>query len=155
MKILSWNCRGLGSPQAVRALLRLTRIENPQIVFLMETRLKVNEVEGVRSKLGFKNCLTVDCRGVGRERAGGLSLMWMEHVNISIISYSLNHIHGVCDDEESGEGWGLTGIYGYPEEQHKKKTWELIDSLGRQVSGKWFCCGDFNDILDSQEKIGG
>jgi exonuclease III len=155
MKILSWNCRGLGSPQAVRALLRLTRIENPQIVFLMETRLKANEVESVRNKLGFKYCLSVDCRGAGRERAGGLTLMWMEHLNISIKSYSLNHIHGICDDEENGEVWDLTSIYGHPEEHHKKKTWDLIDSLGRQISGRWLCCGDFNDILDSQEKKGG
>jgi exonuclease III len=55
MKILSWNCRGLGSPTTVRTLSRLIRIENPQIVFLMETRLKAIEVENVRSRLGFKN----------------------------------------------------------------------------------------------------
>ncbi|PNX62262.1 hypothetical protein L195_g061067, partial [Trifolium pratense] len=101
MKILSWNCRGLGSPRAVRALSRLTRVENPQIVFLMETRLKATEFENIRSKLGFKNCLSVDCSGFGRERAGGLALMWMEHLSVNISSYSINHIHGWCDDEET------------------------------------------------------
>lgn len=35
------------------------------------------------------------------------------------------------------------------------KTWHLIDSLAQQVNGKWLCCGDFNDILDSHEKTGG
>jgi len=76
----------------------------------------------------------------------------MEHIHIVINSYSLNHIHGMCDDEESGVPWGLSCIYGFPEEQHKRKTWLLIDSLARQVTGKWLCCGDLNDILDSREK---
>jgi len=26
----------------------------------------------IRNKLGFHNCMSVDCRGTGRERAGGL-----------------------------------------------------------------------------------
>jgi len=135
--------------------LRLVRIENPQLVFIMETILKASEVEGIRSRMGFKNCLSEDCNGTGRERAGGLSLMWMEHVQFSISSYSLNHIHGECEDEETGEPWKLSCMYVFPEEQHKKKTWQLINSLARQGTGRWICCGDLNDILDSQEKKGG
>jgi hypothetical protein len=46
-------------------------------------------------------------------------------------------------------------VYGFPEEQHKRKTWQLIDSLARQSNGRWICYGDLNDILDSQEKKGG
>lgn len=40
MKLLSCNSRGLGSPDAVRSFLRLLRNKNPDLVFLMETRLK-------------------------------------------------------------------------------------------------------------------
>ncbi|MCI02340.1 hypothetical protein A2U01_0023372, partial [Trifolium medium] len=80
MKTLSWNCRGLGSPRAVQALLRLTRLENPQLVFLMETRLKVDEMERIRSRCGFSSCLSVACSGSGRDRAGGLSLLWQDQV---------------------------------------------------------------------------
>lgn len=39
MKI-SWNYRGLGSPRALRALLRLIHLENPDMFFLMETLQK-------------------------------------------------------------------------------------------------------------------
>jgi exonuclease III len=37
MKLLSWNCRGLGKPAAVRALRKLTKAHHPDIVFLIET----------------------------------------------------------------------------------------------------------------------
>jgi hypothetical protein len=79
----------------------------------------------------------------------------MEHLSVSINSYSLHHIHGFCDDEETGEVWSLTGIYGFPEEQNKKKTWQLISTLAGEVVGRWLCCGDLNDILDSHDKQGG
>lgn len=63
--------------------------------------------------------------------------MWMEHLQVAISSYSLNHIHGMCEDDESGEEWGLSCIYGYPEEHNKRKTWQLIDTLAQQATGKW------------------
>jgi hypothetical protein len=92
MKTLSWNCRGLGNPRAVRALSRLIRLENPQVVFLMETRLKISEIVNLKYKWGFSCGLAVDCSGFGRERSGGLALFWKDHLDISIKSYSLNHI---------------------------------------------------------------
>lgn len=65
MKIIRWNCRGLGNPCAVRDLLRLIRLENLEMVFLMETRLKHEEVLNVKFKCGFKFCQIVDCMGNG------------------------------------------------------------------------------------------
>lgn len=46
----------------------------------------------------------------------------MEEVNLSIISYSLNHIYGFVVDEEEDHPWFFLGIYGYPEENLKKDT---------------------------------
>jgi len=37
MKIISWNCRGLGSPRTVPSLKYLVRVYKPDILFLCET----------------------------------------------------------------------------------------------------------------------
>lgn len=37
MKLLSWDCQGLGSPEAVPILWNLVRFHNPDVVFLIET----------------------------------------------------------------------------------------------------------------------
>jgi exonuclease III len=103
MKILSWNCRGLGNPRAVRALLRLIKLENPQLVFLMETRLKSEEMENIRLRCSFNSCLAVSCKGFGKERAGGLACLWRDDWDVVISSFSLNHIMGYFSDEGSGE----------------------------------------------------
>ncbi|KAI5426912.1 hypothetical protein KIW84_032373 [Lathyrus oleraceus] len=60
MKILSWNCRGYGSPRAVRALVRFIQNEKPMMVFLMETKLNANEVLRIKRKLNFNYDLVVD-----------------------------------------------------------------------------------------------
>ena len=155
MKILSWNCRGLGSPPAVRALLRLIRLENPICVFLMETRLKSFEMEVIKQRCGFNSCLVVDCRGAGKERAGGLALLWRDPMKLTVSSYSLNHIGGHFIDGESDQYCHFSGIYGFVEEYNKKNTWKLIEELGSSIGNKWVCFGDLNDIISSNEKMGG
>jgi exonuclease III len=40
MKLLSWNCRGLGKASAVRALRKLILTHRPDMVFLTETKLQ-------------------------------------------------------------------------------------------------------------------
>lgn len=50
-------------------------MENPNLVFLMETRLKDFEMLRVKFKCGFVSGQTVECSGFGKERAGGLALL--------------------------------------------------------------------------------
>jgi hypothetical protein len=54
MKILSWNCRGLGNPQTIQELCRLVKEKKPEVVFLMETKLNNKKLEPIRVKLGFQ-----------------------------------------------------------------------------------------------------
>ena len=44
MKILSWNCRGLGNQRAVDVLSHLVREKAPKILFLMETKQSIDEM---------------------------------------------------------------------------------------------------------------
>lgn len=53
MNLLSWNCRGIGSPRKVRDLCLLVKENNPNILFLMETKCKKTKLELIRVKLGY------------------------------------------------------------------------------------------------------
>ena len=85
---LSWNCRGLGNPRSVRALHIMVQRWKPDIVFLMETKSKVNRMEKIKNRIGFANGLIVPSRG----RSGGLALFWNCGISLDIKSYSGNHI---------------------------------------------------------------
>ncbi|XP_042950087.1 uncharacterized protein LOC122282202 [Carya illinoinensis] len=150
MKILSWNLRGLGNPRSIRSLHDLLTSEVPEILFLQETKLSSRRLEFCKLRLGFRCCFGVDSVG----RSGGLALFWKEDINLRIISYSRIHIHASiknCDGVE----WLLTGVYGHPDSGQGSEGWRLLKFLGRGVVLPWIVFGDFNEILDHSEKLGG
>jgi len=76
MNLLSWNCHGLGNPRTARALKRLISSQDPNIVFLMETRKKDFEMNRLRNMVSLNNIFFVACMGNGCQRAGGLAVLW-------------------------------------------------------------------------------
>ena len=59
MSALSWNCRGLGNPLTVKTLQKIVKEEDPTLAFLIETKLKVTELEGVKRKIERQHGLVV------------------------------------------------------------------------------------------------
>ena len=88
MKTLSLNCRGLGNPETVSELHAIVRKEDPSLVFLMETRMEVRNLEFLRIRLGMRGCFGVERHGLG----GGLALLWNSSIAVHIQSFSNHHI---------------------------------------------------------------
>ncbi|CAL1353835.1 unnamed protein product [Linum trigynum] len=151
MRLLSYNCCGLGSKRAVRALKSLLRRASPQVVFLMETKQAKAENEETQKELGFAggdSWPTDTSRG---GRAEGLCVWWKEEVELTVMHAS-SHCMDLKIVGEGGEIWRFTGIYGWPGSGQKHNTWDLIRGLARQWEGPWLCGGDFNEILSGEEK---
>jgi hypothetical protein len=110
MNVLSWNRRGLGNPRIVRDLSHLVRVKQPNLVFLMETKLRHNKIEGIRIKTGFRNLFVVDCV----RKSGGLALLWNEETDVTIQNHSWRHIHTAVQLDGDGVIWRFNGFYGHP-----------------------------------------
>jgi exonuclease III len=111
MSILSWNCRGLGNLQTIRDLCRMVKEKKPNLVFLMEIKLRAVRMESIKAKLGFDCVFTVDCVG----RSGGLALLWMNEFGVTIQNFSRRHVNAVIRDEEKAITWKFTGFYEHPD----------------------------------------
>jgi hypothetical protein len=149
MKILRWNCRGLGNPRIVRELRQLVKNKRPEVVFIMETKMLSTKLDPIRSKLGFKNVFGVDSCG----KSGGLALFWQEEVKLEIHNYSRRHINAIV----SGEGrtpWKLSGFYGHLDVSKRGEVWGLMRTLATFQPEAWVVIGDFNEIVESSEKQG-
>uniref|UniRef100_A0A453K4Y3 Reverse transcriptase domain-containing protein n=3 Tax=Aegilops tauschii subsp. strangulata TaxID=200361 RepID=A0A453K4Y3_AEGTS len=150
MKVIAWNCHGLGNPSAVRSLLELQRAEDPDILFLSETKLREKEIEFLRWRWSLVHMVVQDCDG----RCGGLALFWRRGVEVNLRSKGRCHIDAEVVAED-GVKWRLTRIYGESKAGEKENTWRLLRTLHGQTDLPWLCLGDFNEILFVREKEGG
>lgn len=117
MKIISWNCRGLGNGPAVQSLLDLGRVEGPDILFLCETRMKEKQLGRFRWLMGLPNMVAWKDDSTGR----GVALFWRKELNVSLRSYGRRHVD-VDVLAEEGLVWRLTGVYGESASERKKET---------------------------------
>lgn len=60
MKLLRWNSCGLKNPQRINALKDLTKQEDPDILFIQETKSSAKHVNSLKYLLGFERGLGVD-----------------------------------------------------------------------------------------------
>lgn len=150
MSVLSWNCHGIGTSWASQFLKDLVSQKKPNFIFLCETLSKQDQLEKVKKYLGFEGLLVVDCQG----QSGGLALIWRNKNEVSLRSFSKNHI----DVEVNVQGWSrfrLTGLYGEPNRAKRRETWDLIRFLARDNSLPWVLIGDMNNVACQMDKKGG
>lgn len=77
-----------------------------------------------------------------------------EEVTVDIKSFSKHHVDAVVHSE-NGSYWRCTRVYGHLESDQKRHTWELLGRLAALSSLPWLCFGDFSEVLNLNEKLGG
>jgi len=100
----------------------------------------------------------VDCSTSGGGKAGGLGLLWnKESVNIDIKGFDFHYIDVfVSAHTPNSPTWRATDIYGYPQNHNKFLTCNLIIDLSNTIhNSAWLLFGDFNIVLNNNEKQGG
>ena len=97
MRLISWNCQGLGNPWTGRSLRKLVREKDPTVCFLMETRLDKDGFENLNSNLHFQNKVIVKHPNAG----GGLAFLWKNTIKLEIINYTVNHVLALVTED----GW--------------------------------------------------
>ena len=133
MSTLAWNCRGLGNRRTVRALEKVVSSEDPNFIFLMETKLVVTEMDGIKEGLNRSQGLVVPSKG----RSGGLALLWKKELKVSVQTFSDNRIDAIVDQGVTRHQWRITGFYGNPETSKRQESWLLLKRLATLNSLPW------------------
>ncbi|XP_060968346.1 uncharacterized protein LOC133035920 [Cannabis sativa] len=148
--MLSWNCRGLGPTQNIQFLKELVAQKMPKVIFLCETLCNKEKTEFLCRSLEYEGCFVVEATG----RSGGLALFWKNEDEVTIDSFSTNHIDSLVHFEGYGK-FHFTGLYGEPNHSLRRNTWQLLRTLFARSKEAWCIMGDFNNVLHHSEKIGG
>ena len=149
MRILSWNCQGVGNTPTVRHLQEIQGQYLPEIIFLSETKNKRRYMESVAEKLGFHDLYTVEPIG----RSGGLAVLWRDSCKIAIQQANRRLIDMKVEWQD--KSFFLTGVYGDPVKSKRGLVWERLMRIGIKRAEPWLLTGDFNEMVDQDEKSGG
>ena len=148
MKTLCWNCQGIGGSLTVGALVEQPRLHNLGVVILLETKNKSDRYKYLVKLLRMDYMQLVEPKGIG----GGLCVFWKDEVNMSSIVWKSFLIElGFGDDPLHAE-WRMIVLYASTDDKRRKGQWnELSKRIGRS-QGACMVLGDFNDIVDDEEK---
>lgn len=123
MKLLCWNCRGIGNASMIRALKAQIKMAKPNLIFLSETKSLASRMGFVRNAIRFDNMLVVEANG----QAGGLCILWKNVWLIKEVEFNKNHIAVTISDAICE--WLMVGFYGPSYFSKKKKAWEGLTTL--------------------------
>ena len=121
MRIISWNCRGLGNCSAVRGLLDVQKREDSDILFRSEIKHDSKWIEWFRWRLEMPNMVAKSSTCT----SGGLALFWRNGVDVNVKSMSKYHIDAIIKEVDGGR-WRFTGIYGESKTEEKENTWACL-----------------------------
>lgn len=151
IQMLAWNCQDLGPALTVQKLGDITWSHDPSIVFLSETKQSNYRVSQIQRNLGFHHGETFDPIG----SAGGLAIWWKQDVDINFLDCTANLLDAIITIRSDGTVFRASWFYGPPHAEAKEEFWELVKNLATNDDCPWICLGDFNEILNNDEKEGG
>lgn len=151
MSLLSWNCRGLGRSQdlTINRLMEIRKKYFPELLFLMETMHKRNDLVDIQVWLGYDHVHTVNPVG----KSGGLAVFWKNSGLVNIVSSNKNMVDLLF--QLGDKKFFVSCIYGEPNEGKRQCLWEKISRVGVNRKEPWCLLGDFNAICGNNEKSGG
>lgn len=122
----------------------------PDLLFLMETKKPSETVLSSLQWLDYPSKNLVDPLSLG---AGGLALFWKNNIEVEIISSCIHFIDTKI--KAKGRSFYSTFLYGEPDRSKRVQVWTQLQDIALSRSGPWMLTGDFNDIIGSNEKVGG
>jgi hypothetical protein len=98
------------------------------MVFLLETKMSDIRSQDLKWRFGFDRAFGVKSVGA----SGGLVLFWNNESDVTLKSFSRNHIDVMVKNSLTGQSeWRFTGFYGNPMRSARAGSWELMQYLAK------------------------
>lgn len=90
---------GVRNQRSIQALKKVLRAKDPSFVFLMETKLHSDIMNGMKYGLGYSQGVAVSSNG----KSGGLSLLWKPSIKVHVCVCNRWYINVFVDSENNGD----------------------------------------------------
>jgi len=152
MKVVCWDVQGAKKPHLRLEVGFITRTINPDILFMLETMVKEQNAESIITTLGFSHHERIP----STNHCGGIWCFWNPvNVDVTIITKDNRAIHCSVADMITNKHCILTAVYAPAQSAEKEVFWPHLQQLNESFTLPWCIIGDFDELLDSSNKIGG
>ncbi|GLJ56609.1 hypothetical protein SUGI_1239030 [Cryptomeria japonica] len=152
MKVVSWNVRGLNSPNKRRIVKRCISSYSPKLALLQETKLGNEDLASFGKQLGFRMIKGAPTNGA----SGGLSIIWdPQNIIFSLMESHCNWMSGRVTILKHYLDLVIINVYGPILNEDKKRVWEETENFSSNLNQLCILGGEFNAILHYHEKQGG
>ncbi|XP_039020825.1 uncharacterized protein LOC120152733 [Hibiscus syriacus] len=142
---------GVASPSYLRHFKKFVADFNPSVVGLLETRVSGCKTDTVVKKMGYPNSFRIEVHGF----SGGIWLLSQNNVQVMLHSVSNQFVHFQVQSESLPSSIFVTVVYAGPHISIRRNLWPKLAMLDPGSNNPWVLGGDFNAILNSDERIGG
>lgn len=101
------------------------------------------------NSLGYENNILMFPQGL----AGGLALLWKQDIHLEVLHSIQNYIDARMTYEQ--KRFHTTFIYGDTDRIKRRSMWNHLIEVADIREIPWFLPGDFNDIINNEEKQDG
>ncbi|XP_058725453.1 uncharacterized protein LOC131596725 [Vicia villosa] len=150
--LISWNIRGLNKAGKQREICSHLNDLRPGIFILIETRVKHQKAIKIRDNMRLYKCFLDNYQ---HHDNGRIWICWNStNYKIQMVKSSSQFIHYRVESIDGKMCFEMIVVYAMNTIEQRKLLWKAIATLPR-TNRPWCVVGDFNNVLKSNERIGG
>lgn len=149
-RILSWNVRGLNSPNKQVDVKKFIQHHSVGLVGLLETKVKASNLGSLYQRVFSGWCFSSNS---AFHDGGRVVIAWKPGIfSVNILQASSQAIHCYVSPVSGLPSFFCTFVYGFNKPYQRKELWEFIKQKNTQEP--WLLCGDLNCVMHVDERIG-
>lgn len=123
-------------------------MHRPCMVTLLETRM--DNHMSLLNPFGFSDMIEIPTEG----QSGGMIILWDHNlINVNIFVRRSQEISATNKVIPTHKTWLFTSIYASININHRNQIWNNLINMQANFNESCLVGGDFNDVLDSTEKL--
>ncbi|XP_074283605.1 uncharacterized protein LOC141608145 [Silene latifolia] len=147
---MTWNVQGAGSVSFLAMLKEIIRVNKPQVLALVETRISGETAQRVCDHINYGGKTKVDVEGF----SGSIWLFWKPE-EVSVVPIIHHNQHITVEISRMGEiPWYFSAVYASPNSVKKEELWRSLEDFARTHNRPWLAMSNFNDTRFTHERNG-